>query len=76
MERRWNVTGRRKPKYSEITCPIDTLYSTSQMYWPAVEHGPVDKRLATNRLRHGTNHFFVYFNSVLVFKWGARWRSG
>lgn len=28
VERQWNVTGRRYPKYSEITCPSNTLCIT------------------------------------------------
>ena len=65
VERQWNVSGGRIPKYLEITCRIDTLYLIDVLGLQS-GMGLLGERLATNRLNHGTDQLFVYFNSVLI----------
>jgi hypothetical protein len=60
MEHRWNETDRGKPKYSGGKPPSATL-STINPTWTDAGSNPGlrSERPNTNRLSHGTAHFYV-----------------
>jgi hypothetical protein len=48
------MIGRRKPKYSEKTCPKTALSTTDPTCCPDANPGPHGRKPATNGLSYGT----------------------